>query len=66
MHLPWWWPVYRWPGTHTGTAGRLELLHVADDQRLSREIVFDRPPAHQLTLADQHPQAAASQRAPTG
>jgi hypothetical protein len=39
-----------------------ELLHVADDQHLTSQIAFDRPPAHQLTLTDLHPQAAASQR----
>jgi glutamine amidotransferase len=38
-----------------------ELLHVAADQRLTSRIAFDRPPAHQLSLADLHPQAAASQ-----
>jgi len=40
-----------------------ELLHVADDQRLTSQIAFHAPPAHLLTLADLHPQAAASQRA---
>jgi glutamine amidotransferase len=40
-----------------------ELLHVAADQRISRRVVFDGPPAHPLTLADLHPQAAASQTA---
>ncbi len=43
-----------------------ELLHVADDQHLTSQIAFDRPPAHQLTLTDLHPQAAASQRPGAG
>jgi predicted glutamine amidotransferase len=43
-----------------------ELLHVADDQRLTSQIAFHAPPAHLLTLADLHPQAAASQQAAAG
>jgi hypothetical protein len=42
-----------------------ELLHVAADQRLTSRTVFERPPAHLLTLADLHPQAAASQQSST-
>jgi glutamine amidotransferase len=42
-----------------------ELLHVADDQRSTSQLAFDRPPAHPLTLADLHPQAAASQQTGT-
>jgi hypothetical protein len=43
-----------------------ELMHVAADQHLTSRIAVDRPPAHQLTLADLHPQAAASQRSDAG
>jgi glutamine amidotransferase len=43
-----------------------ELLHVAADQRLTSQIAVDRPPAQLLTLADLHPQAAASQQAGAG
>jgi len=39
-----------------------ELLHVAEDQQVTSRLAFPAPPAHQLTLADLHPQAAASQR----
>jgi predicted glutamine amidotransferase len=39
-----------------------ELLHVANGQHLTSQIAFQRPPAHLLTLADLHPQAAASQQ----
>ncbi|WP_433221191.1 class II glutamine amidotransferase [Dactylosporangium sp. CS-047395] len=39
-----------------------ELLHVAADQRSTSRIALPSPPAHQLRLADLHPQAAASQR----
>ncbi|MFK8906403.1 class II glutamine amidotransferase [Streptomyces sp. YS-3] len=40
-----------------------ELLHVGPDLRLSRQIALPDPPAHQLTLDDLHPDAAASQKA---
>ncbi|HZO78344.1 MAG TPA: class II glutamine amidotransferase [Solirubrobacteraceae bacterium] len=40
-----------------------ELLHVDPDLRASVTRVLDRPPAHQLTLADLDPKAAASQAA---
>jgi glutamine amidotransferase len=40
-----------------------ELLHVAEDQQVTSRLAFPAPPAHQLTLADLHPQAAASQQA---
>ncbi|WP_433063088.1 class II glutamine amidotransferase [Dactylosporangium sp. CS-033363] len=39
-----------------------ELLHVGADRRSTARIALPSPPAHQLTLADLHPQAAASQR----
>lgn len=42
-----------------------ELLHVAEGQRVTSRIAFSGPPAHQLTLADLHPKAAASQQALT-
>jgi glutamine amidotransferase len=42
-----------------------ELLHVAADQRLTTRTALDRPPAHLLTLADLHPQVAASQQSST-
>ena len=40
-----------------------ELLHVGPDLRVTRRIVLPDPPAHPLSLADLHPQAAASQAA---
>lgn len=40
-----------------------ELLHVGPDRQISRRIVLDAAPARLLTLADLHPQAAASQTA---
>jgi glutamine amidotransferase len=40
-----------------------ELLHIAADQKVTSQVVLDRPPVHQLTLADLHPQAAQSQQA---
>ncbi len=40
-----------------------ELLHVDSELITERRRVLDRPPAHQLTLADLDPKAAASQRA---
>jgi predicted glutamine amidotransferase len=43
-----------------------ELLHVDADQQLTSRTVFDRPPAHPLTLADLHPRAATSQQANAG
>lgn len=44
-----------------------ELLHVGPDLRVSIERVLDRPPAHQLTLADLDAKAASSQApAPSG
>jgi glutamine amidotransferase len=39
-----------------------ELLHVDGDLRVTSERALDGPPAHQLTLADLEPGAAASQR----
>jgi predicted glutamine amidotransferase len=42
-----------------------ELLHVGPAQEISRRIVLDAAPARLLTLADLHPQAAASQTAAT-
>jgi predicted glutamine amidotransferase len=38
-----------------------ELLHVAADGAVTREVVLDAAPRHPLTLADLHPRAAASQ-----
>ncbi|MFD0634610.1 class II glutamine amidotransferase [Catenulispora yoronensis] len=38
-----------------------ELLHVGPDRRIVSQIALPEPPAHRLTLADLHPQAAASQ-----
>lgn len=35
-------------------------------QRLTSQLAVGRPPAHQLTLADLHPRAAASQRSDAG
>ncbi len=43
-----------------------ELLHVAEGQRVTSRIAVSRPPAHQLTLADLHPRAAASQQPAPG
>jgi predicted glutamine amidotransferase len=40
-----------------------ELLHVAPDQQITSRVAVDRAPAHQLTLTDLHPKAAASQAA---
>jgi glutamine amidotransferase len=40
-----------------------ELLHVDQDLNATVDRVIDRPPAHQLTLADLDEKAAASQRA---
>ncbi|MFJ9908153.1 class II glutamine amidotransferase [Streptomyces sp. NPDC101152] len=40
-----------------------ELLHVGPDLRTTHRVVLREPPAHQLTLDDLHPDAAASQRA---
>ena len=39
-----------------------ELLHIGPDQHVTSRIALPDPPAHRLTLADMHPQAAASQR----
>jgi predicted glutamine amidotransferase len=39
------------------------LLHVGPDLRITHEIALPDPPAHQLTLDDLHPDAAASQKA---
>jgi predicted glutamine amidotransferase len=38
-----------------------ELLHVGPNQRITSRIALDRPPEHQLTLADLDSHAAASQ-----
>jgi len=43
-----------------------ELLHVAAGQRLTGRIAVPAAPSHQLSLADLHPQAAASQMAGAG
>ncbi|MEU3839416.1 class II glutamine amidotransferase [Streptomyces sp. NPDC028635] len=40
-----------------------ELLHVGPDLHTSHRVVLPEPPAHQLTLDDLHPDAAASQKA---
>ena len=40
-----------------------ELVHVAPNLGVTASRVYDRPPAHQLTLADLDPKAAASQAA---
>jgi glutamine amidotransferase len=40
-----------------------ELLHVAPDLRATRTVALPAAPAHQLTLDDLHPDAAASQKA---
>jgi glutamine amidotransferase len=50
------------PGWHELEAG--QLLHVNRDLGTTVTRVIDRPPAHQLTLADLDEQAAASQGAP--
>jgi predicted glutamine amidotransferase len=47
-----------WRGLESG-----ELLHVDSDLNAATTRVLDRPPAHQLTLADLDPKAAASQAA---
>jgi len=39
-----------------------ELIHVDGDLRVTRTVAVDGPPAHQLTLADLDPRAAASQQ----
>ena len=39
-----------------------ELLHIAENQRLTSRIAFPAPPVRHLTLADLHPDAAASQQ----
>src|SRR4051812_1894632 len=46
-----------WIGLGSG-----ELVHVDRDLEVTRHIVIDRPPAHQLRLEDLDPRAAASQR----
>lgn len=50
---------------HWRPLGPGELLHVAEGQQVTSRIAVSRPPAHQLTLADLHPRAAASQQAVT-
>lgn len=40
-----------------------ELLHVAPEGRVTRQILLPGPPAHRLTLGDLRPDAAASQKA---
>lgn len=40
-----------------------ELVHVGPDQHITSRVAIPDPPAHLLTLADLHPQAAASQTA---
>jgi glutamine amidotransferase len=39
-----------------------ELLHVPATLAVESKVVLEGPPAHQLTLADLHPDAAESQR----
>ena len=51
------------PGWHALRSG--ELLHVDAGLRVTITRALERPPAHQLTLADLGATAAASQ-APTG
>lgn len=41
-----------------------ELLHVAPDLTVHREVVLDGPPAKLISLDDLDPRAAASQRSP--
>jgi glutamine amidotransferase len=43
-----------------------ELLHVAPTLKVESAIALDRPPAHQLTLDDLQPRAAAAQAPPRG
>jgi predicted glutamine amidotransferase len=52
-------PMDEDPGWHALRSG--ELLHVDPDLRVTITRPLDRPPAHQLTLADLGGQAAASQ-----
>jgi predicted glutamine amidotransferase len=52
-------PMDENPGWQALQSG--EVLHVDPDLRVTRRRVLDRPPAHQLTLADLEPRAAASQ-----
>jgi len=52
-------PMDEDPGWHALRSG--ELLHVDPDLRATTTRALDRPPAHQLTLADLGDQAAASQ-----
>ncbi|MFL6116808.1 MAG: class II glutamine amidotransferase [Catenulispora sp.] len=40
-----------------------ELVHVGPGRRVTSQVAIPDPPAHPLTLADLHPQAAASQTA---
>jgi predicted glutamine amidotransferase len=47
-----------WRPLHAG-----ELVHVADDLRVSSRVILPDPPAQQLTLADLDPHARASQAA---
>jgi predicted glutamine amidotransferase len=56
-------PMDEDPGWRPMSSG--ELVHVDQDLRVRSEVVIDHPPARLLTLADLHPQAAASQQ-PTG
>jgi glutamine amidotransferase len=53
-------PMDEDPGWRLMDSG--ELLHVSGDLHVTTEDVLGRPPAHQLTLADLDPKAAASQR----
>ena len=48
------------PGWRALEAG--ELLHIAPDLTVTRELALPDPPAHPLTLADLEPHAAAAQR----
>jgi predicted glutamine amidotransferase len=55
-------PMDEDPGWRALEAG--ELVHVAPTLKLESTIALDRPPAHQLTLDDLHPRAAAAQAPP--
>lgn len=53
-------PMDEDPGWRPMSSG--ELVHVDADLDVRTEVVIDHPPARLLTLADLHPQAAASQQ----
>nr|MDT0665897.1 class II glutamine amidotransferase [Micromonospora sp. DSM 115978] len=56
-------PMDEDPGWRALEAG--ELVHVSPGREVSTRIALPQPPAHQLTLADLRPEAAASQATPT-